>query len=102
MIFEWLFLASTMSGNSGIYYCLISKSVADFFFGRTYNVVFGLFQAPFYAIAQTMMAELIPPRYENMVSYTTIYIYIYIYIRVLLKRLNSSLGFSGYPPSHRP
>ena len=58
-----------MSGNSGMYdWCLISKSIAKFWC-RTYNVVFGLFQAPFYAYAQTMMAELIPPGYENMVSF---------------------------------
>jgi len=32
-----------------------------------YNVVFGLFQAPYYAFAQTMMAELTPPGFDNMV-----------------------------------
>jgi len=31
-----------------------------------YNVVFGLFQAPYYAFSQTMMAELAPPGYDNM------------------------------------
>lgn len=31
-----------------------------------YNVVFGLFQAPYYAFAQTMMAELTPPGFDNM------------------------------------
>ncbi|VDB99551.1 unnamed protein product [Peniophora sp. CBMAI 1063] len=31
-----------------------------------YNVVFGLFQAPYYAFSQTMMAELTPPGYDNM------------------------------------
>ncbi|PPR04640.1 hypothetical protein CVT24_011858 [Panaeolus cyanescens] len=31
-----------------------------------YNVVFGIFQAPYYAFAQTMMAELTPPGYDNM------------------------------------
>jgi len=31
-----------------------------------YNVVFGLFQAPYYAFSQTMMAELSPPGYDNM------------------------------------
>ncbi|KAG6369476.1 MFS general substrate transporter [Boletus reticuloceps] len=31
-----------------------------------YNVVFGLFQAPYYAFAQTMMAELSPPGFDNM------------------------------------
>lgn len=34
---------------------------------RAYNVVFGLFQAPYYAFAQTMMAELCPPGFDNMV-----------------------------------
>ncbi|KAF8338471.1 MFS general substrate transporter [Amanita rubescens] len=31
-----------------------------------YNVIFGLFQAPYYAFSQTMMAELTPPGYDNM------------------------------------
>ncbi|TCD61408.1 hypothetical protein EIP91_008512 [Steccherinum ochraceum] len=31
-----------------------------------YNIVFGLFQAPYYAFSQTMMAELTPPGYDNM------------------------------------
>lgn len=34
---------------------------------RAYNVMFGLFQAPYYAFSQTMMAELTPPGFENMV-----------------------------------
>jgi MFS-type transporter involved in bile tolerance (Atg22 family) len=35
-----------------------------------YNVVFGLFQAPYYAFSQTMMAELSPPGFDNMVCLT--------------------------------
>ncbi|PLB40762.1 uncharacterized protein BDW47DRAFT_82167 [Aspergillus candidus] len=31
-----------------------------------YNVVFGLFQAPYYAYAQTMISELMPTGYDNM------------------------------------
>jgi MFS-type transporter involved in bile tolerance (Atg22 family) len=31
-----------------------------------YNVIFGLFQAPYYAYAQTMMSEVTPRGYENM------------------------------------
>lgn len=31
-----------------------------------YNVVFGIFQAPYYAFSQTMMAELTPPGFDNM------------------------------------
>ncbi|KAH9002488.1 MFS general substrate transporter [Lactarius hatsudake] len=31
-----------------------------------YNVVFGLFQAPYFAFSQTMMAELSPPGFDNM------------------------------------
>jgi len=31
-----------------------------------YNVVFGIFQAPYYAFSQTMMAELSPPGFDNM------------------------------------
>ena len=37
-------------------------------FYRAYNVVFGLFQAPYYAFSQTMMAELSPPGFDNMVD----------------------------------
>lgn len=37
-------------------------------FCRAYNVVFGLFQAPYYAFSQTMMAELAPPGFDNMVT----------------------------------
>ncbi|KAH8705353.1 hypothetical protein BGW36DRAFT_12219 [Talaromyces proteolyticus] len=35
----------------------------EFYF---YNVLFGLFQAPYYAYSQTMISELIPRGYENM------------------------------------
>lgn len=31
-----------------------------------YNIVFGLFQAPYYAYSQTMMSELTPRGYENL------------------------------------
>lgn len=31
-----------------------------------YNIVFGLFQAPYFAFSQTMMAELSPPGFDNM------------------------------------
>jgi MFS family permease len=31
-----------------------------------YNIVFGLFQAPYYAYSQTMMSEVTPRGYENM------------------------------------
>lgn len=31
-----------------------------------YNIVFGLFQAPYYAYSQTMMSEVTPQGYENM------------------------------------
>jgi len=36
---------------------------------RGYNVVFGIFQAPYYAFSQTMMAELSPPGFDNMVCH---------------------------------
>ncbi|KAL4978215.1 autophagy-related protein 22-like protein [Aspergillus desertorum] len=35
----------------------------EFYF---YNIIFGLFQAPYYAYAQTMISELMPPGYDNM------------------------------------
>ncbi|KAK0230189.1 MFS general substrate transporter [Armillaria fumosa] len=38
-------------------------NVWEFWF---YNIVFGLFQAPYYAFSQTMMAELTPPGFDNM------------------------------------
>ncbi|KAF8914395.1 autophagy-related protein 22-like protein [Gymnopilus junonius] len=38
-------------------------NVWEFWF---YNVIFGLFQAPYYAFSQTMMAELTPPGFDNM------------------------------------
>jgi hypothetical protein len=44
-----------------------AAQVADAKENRAYNVVFGLFQAPYYAFSQTMMAELTPPGYDNMV-----------------------------------
>ncbi|KAF9038315.1 MFS general substrate transporter [Hymenopellis radicata] len=31
-----------------------------------YNAIFGVFQAPYYAYSQTMMAELTPPGFDNM------------------------------------
>ena len=31
------------------------------------GIVAGLFQAPYYAFSQTMMAELSPPGFDNMV-----------------------------------
>ena len=33
---------------------------------RAANVMFGVFQSPFYAFSQTIMAELSPPGYDNM------------------------------------
>ncbi|KAK0243386.1 MFS general substrate transporter [Armillaria nabsnona] len=38
-------------------------NVWEFWF---YNIVFGIFQAPYYAFSQTMMAELTPPGFDNM------------------------------------
>jgi MFS-type transporter involved in bile tolerance (Atg22 family) len=37
--------------------------VCDFW---TYNILFGLFQAPYYAYAQSMISEVTPRSYENM------------------------------------
>ena len=42
------------------------KSFTEFLH-RAYNIVFGLFQAPYYAFSQTIMAELTPPGFDNMV-----------------------------------
>ncbi|KAF8958500.1 MFS general substrate transporter [Flammula alnicola] len=50
-------------GMLGIWTSKIGKNLYDV---RAYNVVFGLFQAPYYAFSQTMMAELTPPGFDNM------------------------------------
>jgi hypothetical protein len=58
-----------MFGSSGEYE-LTPKKLCNGLetLSRAYNVVFGLFQAPYYAFSQTMMAELTPPGFDNMVS----------------------------------
>ena len=57
-------------GNSGAYLKTGGMFGIDVIlsFYRAYNVVFGLFQAPYYAFSQTMMAELSPPGFDNMVE----------------------------------
>ena len=57
-------------GNSGTYLKIGGMFGLDLIvsFYRAYNVVFGLFQAPYYAFSQTMMAELSPPGFDNMVK----------------------------------
>ena len=58
-------------------------------FYRAYNVVFGLFQAPYYAFSQTMMAELSPPGFDNMVEKSR--------LRSLLTNFNiPKFSFSDY------
>ena len=47
-------------------YLFFVQSVQDTY--RTYNVVSGLFQSPYYAYSQTMMAELSLPGFDNMVN----------------------------------
>ena len=56
-------------------------------FYRAYNVVFGLFQAPYYAFSQTMMAELSPPGFDNMVekSFTVHYSQILIFQNIVFR-----------------
>ena len=61
---------SIILGNSGAYLKnggMFGIDVMPSCF-RAYNVVFGLFQAPYYAFSQTMMAELSPPGFDNMVK----------------------------------
>lgn len=58
--------AFTMPGNSGRIHYVITK-YGQQQLHRAYNVIFGLFQAPYYAFSQTMMAELTPPGFDNMV-----------------------------------
>ena len=63
-------MASTMSGNFGESspHQLSQTSSTGRHIDRAYNVVFGLFQAPYYAFSQTMMAEVSPPGFDNMVK----------------------------------
>ena len=64
----------TTSGNSGVYRGSVchefktASALADMNtrHTRAYNICTGLFQAPYYAFSQTMMAELTPPGFENM------------------------------------
>lgn len=56
-----------MFGSSGEFHCRDFANVLCLNRRRFYNVVFGLFQAPYYAFSQTMMAELTPPGFDNMV-----------------------------------
>ena len=59
-----------MYGSSGKFLLASVEVTINFFLvlHRAYNVVFGLFQAPYYAFSQTMMAELTPPGFDNMAS----------------------------------
>lgn len=45
----------------------VSVNKAQLMSLRAYNVVSGLFQAPYFAYSQTMMAEVSPPGFDNMV-----------------------------------
>lgn len=60
-----------MFGSSGKVAFTGGHSLLILVFLRTYNIVFGLFQAPYYAYSQTMMAELTPPGFDNMVRRPT-------------------------------
>ena len=65
-----LLLGSIMHGSSGIasnFKLLLQRIRLLNTDQRAYNIVFGLFQAPYYAFSQTMMAELSPPGFDNMV-----------------------------------
>ena len=57
-----------MLGNSGALAGVVWAAHVLMHLCRAYNVISGLFQAPYYAFSQTMMAELSPPGFENMVS----------------------------------
>ena len=65
---------------------------------RAYNVVFGLFQAPYYAFSQTMMAELTPPGFDNMVC---VYIFTKHWEVLTVRKLSSFLAFLDSPIVHR-
>ena len=65
--FTTLLADSIISGSSGMYDYLTLKSMAELLH-RAYNIVWGLFQAPYYPYSQTMMAELTPPGFEYMAS----------------------------------
>jgi len=68
-----------------------------------YNVVFGLFQAPYYAFSQTMMAELSPPGFDNMVRHARFLLSIPSQcLQMGAQRNRSSLAYSGCQTAHRP
>lgn len=54
-------------GSSGKLTIVLMNHLMLYMFRRAYNVVFGLFQASYYAFAQTMMAKLSPPGFDSMV-----------------------------------
>jgi hypothetical protein len=73
MLLRIAFLDFIMYGSSGVSCIPWSDSVARaehlLLTRRAYNVIYGLFQAPFFAFSQTMMAELSPPGFDNMVRH---------------------------------
>ena len=58
---------------------------------RAYNVMSGLFQAPYYAYSQTIMAELSPPGFDNMVSTLS-----GVLLHAILTRSSCIYSFSAY------
>jgi MFS-type transporter involved in bile tolerance (Atg22 family) len=68
-----------------------SEQAAEKFrvFSRAYNIIFGIFQAPYYAFSQTMMAELTPAGFENMVC-----LYLFSPLQLFI-HLHSSQQFFG-------
>lgn len=57
-----------LSCSHHAYWTCSFRNVWEFW---AYNVISGLFQAPYYAFSQTMMAELTPPGFDNMVRLTS-------------------------------
>jgi hypothetical protein len=64
---HFVFSGSIRIGNSGEYLSSLNSYVPHYTYIRAYNVVFGLFQAPYYSFSQTMMAEVMPPGFDTMV-----------------------------------
>jgi hypothetical protein len=62
-----LFIVFITFGNFGTSRSLNKKSMFSQLYVRLYNIGFGMFQAPLYALLQTMMAELSPPGFDYVV-----------------------------------
>jgi hypothetical protein len=90
-----------MHGNSGTNSSPLVSCLLITHCHRAYNVVSGLFQAPYYAFSQTMMAELSPPGFDNMVCFVLCRLFV-LFPSNLDDRHCSSSDFLVSPTALRP